>query len=257
VKVAATTELTRADEKAIDNELRIIEDALLLTAGQCLVVGGSLTKIKGLLPHGGFIPWVEENCPFTTKTAQNYMRAFEVFGKYERLSYLDPSAMYLLASSEPAATEAKSLASKGHRITEAKAKELVAKHKPPKLTAVAPTSANGLSLSPVVGVLDSLSSNGAAAAYACPNCHGHESDDDGDCAKCLEPAREPGDDTDAIAAEVEKRRNSGSEVVSKKKRTQAAKDFGHVCAFLLDGLKRHDLRPQLEFLMAVIKGEAE
>ena len=39
-------------------------------------IGGLLVQRKQKLPHGQFTKWVEENLPFTTRTAQNYMKVF-------------------------------------------------------------------------------------------------------------------------------------------------------------------------------------
>jgi len=40
-------------------------------------IGKILIWVKGELPHGAFIPWIEENVPFTRRTATNFMRFAE------------------------------------------------------------------------------------------------------------------------------------------------------------------------------------
>ena len=62
-------------------------------------IGRDLLVAKQLLPHGRFSPWVEVECGFTARTAQNYMRVAEFAdGKSETVSLLAPSVIYLLAS---------------------------------------------------------------------------------------------------------------------------------------------------------------
>jgi hypothetical protein len=39
-------------------------------------IGELLVEQKQKLPHGQFTKWVEENLPFTIRTAQNYMKVF-------------------------------------------------------------------------------------------------------------------------------------------------------------------------------------
>jgi len=41
-----------------------------------LRIGDLLVQQKQKLPHGHFTKWIEENLPFTTRTAQNYMKVF-------------------------------------------------------------------------------------------------------------------------------------------------------------------------------------
>ncbi len=40
-------------------------------------IGGLLTKQKAGLNHGKWLPWIEENLPFSHDTAKNYMRAWK------------------------------------------------------------------------------------------------------------------------------------------------------------------------------------
>jgi hypothetical protein len=67
--------------------------------------------------------------------------------------------------------------------------------------------------------------------------------------------REPGDDTEIMAADKAKRQASGKEVIPAKERREAQKAFGVVTRFI-DKLKRHDeLRPHLVALAAVLEGD--
>ena len=64
-----------------------------------LDIGCRLIAAKQALPHGRFSAWVETECGFTHRTAQNYMRVAKFAdGKSETVSLLTPSAIYALAS---------------------------------------------------------------------------------------------------------------------------------------------------------------
>jgi hypothetical protein len=40
-------------------------------------LGKVLAEVKSELPHGEFIPWIEESCPFTRRSASSYMSVYE------------------------------------------------------------------------------------------------------------------------------------------------------------------------------------
>jgi len=46
-------------------------------------IGELLVEQKQKLPHGQFARWIEKNLPFSTRTAQNYMRVFRHKEKIE------------------------------------------------------------------------------------------------------------------------------------------------------------------------------
>ena len=61
--------------------------------------GRDLVVAKHALAHGQFSQWVEAECGFTHRTAQNYMRVAQFAdGKSETVSLLAPSSIYALAS---------------------------------------------------------------------------------------------------------------------------------------------------------------
>ena len=60
-------------------------------------IGEALRDAKKRLEHGKFREWVEAECRFTIRTAQNYMRAAELTDKSEIISRLNPGAIYRLA----------------------------------------------------------------------------------------------------------------------------------------------------------------
>jgi hypothetical protein len=62
-------------------------------------IGRDLTAVKQRLEHGQFVHWVEEECGFSVRTAQNYMRVAEFFdGKSATLALLTPGTLYRLSA---------------------------------------------------------------------------------------------------------------------------------------------------------------
>ena len=51
-------------------------------------IGQLLTEMKSALPHGQYLPWVRQNCPFAERTAQRYTSVFENQAKYDTVSLL-------------------------------------------------------------------------------------------------------------------------------------------------------------------------
>ena len=61
--------------------------------------GQALTAVKGKLEHGQFSAWVEAECGFTLRTAENYIRAAAFAeGKSETVALLPPAVLYKLAA---------------------------------------------------------------------------------------------------------------------------------------------------------------
>src|SRR3954469_6674195 len=60
-------------------------------------VGCELLRVKERLNHGQFTAWVENECKLLMRTAQRAMRAAEMVGKYDKLSYLPPDGVLVLA----------------------------------------------------------------------------------------------------------------------------------------------------------------
>lgn len=62
-------------------------------------IGLELIRMKELLQHGQFISWIEAECNFTKRTANNIMQVAEIFSdKRETVSHLNTTTLYLLAS---------------------------------------------------------------------------------------------------------------------------------------------------------------
>lgn len=73
-------------------------------AEDVIEIGQDLIRIKNLLPHGMFGPWVESEFEMTHKTATNFMNvAIRLNKKIENFSYFKPSVLYALAA--PSTTE--------------------------------------------------------------------------------------------------------------------------------------------------------
>jgi hypothetical protein len=77
----------------------IREKARATTLG-IIAIGQDLLAVKKELPHGQFGLWVETECGFGTRTAENYMRAakFMESRKFETVSNLTPALIYKLGA---------------------------------------------------------------------------------------------------------------------------------------------------------------
>jgi len=58
-----------------------IEGKLRSTVQDAIRAGELLTQAKDDLPHGGFLPWIEQNCVFSERTARNYLSLFRYRNK--------------------------------------------------------------------------------------------------------------------------------------------------------------------------------
>ena len=64
------------------NELhQQIEGKLRSTVQDAIRAGEILTQAKDDLPHGGFLPWIKQNCVFSERTARNYLSLFRYRNK--------------------------------------------------------------------------------------------------------------------------------------------------------------------------------
>ena len=65
-----------------------------------LEIGDRLNFVKDKMPHGTFIPWIEQNLGFSQRTANNYMlasRSFDI-AKRKSIANLDSTKVVMLAS---------------------------------------------------------------------------------------------------------------------------------------------------------------
>jgi hypothetical protein len=62
-------------------------------------IGVQLCGAKRMLGHGQFVQWLESECGFSPRSAQNYMRASEFAAdKYATVALLPPAALYRLSA---------------------------------------------------------------------------------------------------------------------------------------------------------------
>lgn len=88
---------------ALRSELRaeadFIRAQVKMTVVTIIKTGKALSAIKGKLKHGEFSAWVESECGFTLRTAENYIRAAAFAeGKSETVALLPPATVYKLAA---------------------------------------------------------------------------------------------------------------------------------------------------------------
>lgn len=76
-----------------------IKSMIETTLQKGIRLGELLKAVKDGLPHGEFIPWIEKNCPFKQRAAQNYMRVFERREELKRQSVADLASAYKLLTS--------------------------------------------------------------------------------------------------------------------------------------------------------------
>jgi hypothetical protein len=75
-----------------------IRTEMMKTVAPIIAIGGELIAAKKMLGHGAFGDWVESECGFTVRTAQNYMKASRLAGKCESISYLPAATLYRMCS---------------------------------------------------------------------------------------------------------------------------------------------------------------
>ncbi len=76
-----------------------IRSAVTRTTASIIEIGVELGAVKKRLEHGAFTRWVEVECGFTIRSAENYIRAAEFAdGKNEFVSLLQPTTLYKLSA---------------------------------------------------------------------------------------------------------------------------------------------------------------
>jgi dsDNA-binding SOS-regulon protein len=77
------------NEAKIINELHeSITGKLKSSVNEAIHVGEVLSRVKSFIPHGEFLPWIEQNCKFSRQTADNYRRLYEYADKLPTVSNL-------------------------------------------------------------------------------------------------------------------------------------------------------------------------
>lgn len=105
------------------------------TLSHMLAIGERLCHVKKILRHGQFGAWIAAEFAWTTRTAQNYMTAWEQFGdKSEIISDLPPTTVYALAAPSASGVREQVIAKleAGERIEPAAVREMLRK---PRATA--------------------------------------------------------------------------------------------------------------------------
>lgn len=119
----------RLEELAEDTRTRMKRSALDICH-----IGANLLEAQGLLPHGGFLPWIEAEFGMGKSSAYKFINVAKAFqGKFPQNGNLEiaASALYqLAAASTPrkAREEVLKLAATGEHVTNAKAAEVIEKH---------------------------------------------------------------------------------------------------------------------------------
>lgn len=84
--------IQRADEiQRLHDE---IMGQLRTTVQKAIRIGELLTEQKADLQHGQWLPWLEENVPFSERTARNYMRVYEKRAELKSANVADLSSAY-------------------------------------------------------------------------------------------------------------------------------------------------------------------
>jgi Protein of unknown function (DUF3102) len=76
-----------------------IRGAVKKTAEAVIAIGRNLIAAKRILGHGRFVDWVEMECGFRIRTAQNYMAISRLSAKYAFVGYLPVGTVLRLARS--------------------------------------------------------------------------------------------------------------------------------------------------------------
>jgi hypothetical protein len=106
---ALTTNRLSEIAETVKTEHSAIDSALRESMARAVKIGALLTEAKQLLKHGEWLSWLADNCQFSERTAQNYMRIYNKYPQLAKsatvadLSYRE--AIGLLADPKAAAVE--------------------------------------------------------------------------------------------------------------------------------------------------------
>lgn len=101
------------------------------TVESMLIIGRELMAVQDKLPHGHFLPWIEQEFGWQRSTAYNLIN---LAAKFPTVGNLPPgiglSALYqLTAAPDSALAEAKARQANGESITKAKAAQIASRHR--------------------------------------------------------------------------------------------------------------------------------
>jgi hypothetical protein len=80
--------------QALQESRTRIHTEIKKTAESAIAIGGELIAAKKTLPHGRFQAWVEPECGFSLRTAQNYMRTARLVAKNANFAHLPLNTLY-------------------------------------------------------------------------------------------------------------------------------------------------------------------
>jgi hypothetical protein len=126
--------------------LTLARDAIRKEMGRCaksiIKIGLHLIDVKEECGHGLFLKWLAAEFGWSADTAQNFMRVAKVFSNAERVRFLEPTTLYLLAkpsTPEQVREEVLSSFDAGKKLQAEEVKALIkkakggpSKHKPPE-----------------------------------------------------------------------------------------------------------------------------
>lgn len=79
--------------ETIEGEIQVLKAQ---TAQNIVEIGKRLGEAKGMLPHGQWQPWLENNVQFSYRTAARFMQVADRFSNVSALAHLEASKVYAL-----------------------------------------------------------------------------------------------------------------------------------------------------------------
>jgi hypothetical protein len=84
---------------ALKEQASRIRNMVKTTMSTIIQIGNDLIAVKQTLEHGKFCAWIESECGFSIRTAENYIRSAEFAeGKSATVALLQPATVYRLAA---------------------------------------------------------------------------------------------------------------------------------------------------------------
>ena len=112
-----------------------IRAEMMKTTASVIAIGRELIAVKKTLRHGAFGPWVESECGFSLRSAQNYMRVARLADKNATVAHLPLATSYRMTgrrSSRWMLTAASERAADAEEMTEAGIERLYKAFRKPK-----------------------------------------------------------------------------------------------------------------------------
>jgi len=101
--------MTKQIEKSRVQEITQLHDEiggyLKMSLEKAIKIGELLTEQKASLKHGEWLPWIESNLPFSTRTAEVYLKCYREREKIAESANLRDALSLLVVSKRPALPE--------------------------------------------------------------------------------------------------------------------------------------------------------